>query len=117
MQDKWHEIHTQLKYKNSQELFSYRDILTHNIYGVDLNVAAVGITKLSLWLKTAHHRESLTNLDNNIKFGNSLIIREDAGYYYEDEGRNVVDVEEYNLFNKLYAQDRNISFKTQTFGF
>jgi len=50
-----------------------RDILKNNIFGVDLNEESVEITKLSLWLKTANKSKPLTNLDDNIKCGNSLI--------------------------------------------
>ncbi len=50
-----------------------KDILINNIFGVDLNIESVEITKLSLWLKTANQSKELTTLDNNIKSGNSLI--------------------------------------------
>ncbi|MFO0955007.1 MAG: TaqI-like C-terminal specificity domain-containing protein [Candidatus Saccharibacteria bacterium] len=52
---------------------TYKNILTRNIYGVDLNDESVEITKLSLWLKTAQKGKKLTTLDANIKCGNSLI--------------------------------------------
>lgn len=52
---------------------TYKNILTNNIYGVDLNEESVEITKLSLWLKSAQKGKKLNNLDNNIKCGNSLI--------------------------------------------
>jgi len=48
-------------------------ILRNNIYGVDLNRESVEIAKLSLWLRTASSKDSLVNLDKNIKCGNSLI--------------------------------------------
>ena len=48
-------------------------ILSNNIYGVDINRESGEITKLSLWLKTANRSEKLTYLEDNIKFGNSLI--------------------------------------------
>lgn len=48
-------------------------ILSHNIYGVDLNPESVEITKLALWLKTANKNDPLTSLDDNIKCGNSLV--------------------------------------------
>lgn len=55
-------------------LFNYDNhILSHNIYGVDLNAESVEITKLALWLKTANKKDPLTALDDNIKCGNSLI--------------------------------------------
>lgn len=52
---------------------SIKWILTNNLFGVDLNEESVEITKLSLWLKTAIKNKPLTDLDNNIKCGNSLI--------------------------------------------
>jgi len=62
-----------------------KHILQNNIYGVDLNEESVEITKLSLWLKTAHKDKELTALDNNIKCGNSLIDdHEYAGKQYFD---------------------------------
>lgn len=57
-----------------REIFELdRHILTKNLYGVDLNVESVEITRLSLWLKTARRDKELTALDENIKCGNSLI--------------------------------------------
>ena len=50
-----------------------RDILSNNIFGVDVNEESVEITKLSLWLKTAQKNKQLTTLDANIRVGNSLI--------------------------------------------
>jgi len=66
-----------------------REILTHNIYGVDLDAAAVEVTQLSLYLKMlenenrntlARERELFADeiallppLQDNIKCGNSLI--------------------------------------------
>jgi len=50
-----------------------KNIIVNNLYGVDLNPESVEITKLSLWLKTANRKNSLANLTDNIKQGNSLI--------------------------------------------
>ena len=50
-----------------------KHILTHNLFGVDLNAESVEITRLSLWLKTANRYQPLTALDANIRTGNSLI--------------------------------------------
>lgn len=50
-----------------------REILSDNIYGVDLNSESVEITKLSLFLKVCEKDHELPKLDNNIKCGNSLI--------------------------------------------
>ena len=95
LQQQWQEIakHININY-------SYHDILTNNIYGVDINPASVGITKLSLWLKTAHHRQPLTTLDGNIKIGNSLIDDPDiAGYYSEFEGKVIQEIIAEDLLN------------------
>ena len=69
-----------------------KQILLNNIYGVDIDVNAVEVTKLSLLLKcmegeteasitlqmSLFHERVLPTLDNNIKSGNSLI---DLDYY------------------------------------
>ena len=59
-------------------LESRKQIISENIFGVDLNEESVEITKLSLFLKIAtssgiKHGFKLPNLDMNIKCGNSLI--------------------------------------------
>ncbi len=50
-----------------------KQILQHNLYGVDLNDEAVDICRLSLWIKTAQAGKVLTSLDHNIRVGNSVI--------------------------------------------
>jgi type I restriction-modification system DNA methylase subunit len=69
-----------------------RNILTNNIYGVDIDAQAVEVTKLSLSLKVLEgessetigqnqrlfHERVLPDLSKNIKLGNSLI---EADYY------------------------------------
>lgn len=50
-----------------------QNILTNNIFGVDINRESVEITKLALWLKTANNHQELSTLDHNIRCGNSLI--------------------------------------------
>ncbi|MDR1923521.1 MAG: Eco57I restriction-modification methylase domain-containing protein, partial [Planctomycetaceae bacterium] len=49
------------------------EILTNNLFGVDINEESVEITKLALWLRTAKPNRKLNFLDENIKCGNSLI--------------------------------------------
>lgn len=60
-----------------QDLFLFEEIdiliLENNLFGVDINEEAIEIAKLSLWLKTAKRGRKLTNLNSNIKVGNSLI--------------------------------------------
>jgi N-6 DNA Methylase/TaqI-like C-terminal specificity domain len=51
----------------------FDEILTHNLFGVDLNVESVEITRLSLWLKTARRNHRLASLDETVRDGNSLI--------------------------------------------
>ncbi len=67
-----------------------RSILTNNLYGVDVNEEPVEITKLSLWLKTANKKKPLTNLDDNIKCGDSVIddpevAEEGKAFKWEEE--------------------------------
>lgn len=51
----------------------FDEIVTHNLYGVDLNAESAEITRLSLWLKTARRDHRLQNLENTIRVGDSLI--------------------------------------------
>ncbi|WP_026608062.1 Eco57I restriction-modification methylase domain-containing protein [Methylocapsa acidiphila] len=62
-----------------EELFEFkaddeiRQILSKNIFGVDINAASVEIARLALWLHTAKSDQPLSNLDTNIVEGNSLV--------------------------------------------
>lgn len=58
-----------------------RSILSHNIYGVDINPESVEITKLALWLHTAAPGKPLCSLDHNIRCGNSLVGPDFAEFY------------------------------------
>ncbi|WP_438727945.1 Eco57I restriction-modification methylase domain-containing protein [Parasphingorhabdus sp. DH2-15] len=60
------------------------EILTNNLFGVDVNSESVEIAKLSLWIKTARRGKVLDSLDENIKVGDSLI--EDASFAYRQHG-------------------------------
>jgi hypothetical protein len=51
----------------------YDEIVTRNLYGVDINAESVEITRLALWLKTARNKHRLQNLEATIKAGDSLI--------------------------------------------
>ena len=51
----------------------YDEILSKNLYGVDLNVKSAEIARLALWLKTARRQHRLAKLDRTIRDGNSLI--------------------------------------------
>jgi hypothetical protein len=50
-----------------------RDVLSHCIYGVDLNDMAVELAKVSLWINAASRGKPLNFLDHRIKQGNSLV--------------------------------------------
>ena len=49
------------------------EIITGNLFGVDVNAESVEITKLALWLQTARRDRALESLDGNILHGNSLV--------------------------------------------
>lgn len=57
---------------------AFDEIVTRNLFGVDLNLESVEITRLSLWLKTARRDHRLQNLEATIRVGDSLI--EDAAF-------------------------------------
>lgn len=50
-----------------------RDVVSHCIYGVDINPLAVELCKVALWLETLDPGRPLGFLDHRIKCGNSLI--------------------------------------------
>ncbi|HOQ77716.1 MAG TPA: N-6 DNA methylase [Candidatus Cloacimonas sp.] len=50
-----------------------RDVISHCIYGVDLNPLAVELCKISLWMDALEPGKPLTFLDHHIKCGNSLL--------------------------------------------
>lgn len=60
------------------------EILTNNLFGVDVNRESVEIAKLSLWIKTARRGKVLDSLDSNIRVGDSLI--EDSSFAYRSQG-------------------------------
>ncbi len=60
------------------------EILTNNLFGVDVNAESIEIAKLSLWVKTARRGKRLDSLDDNLKVGDSLI--EDSNYAYLAHG-------------------------------
>ncbi|PSG99094.1 MAG: hypothetical protein BRC29_03130 [Nanohaloarchaea archaeon SW_7_43_1] len=50
-----------------------RQVVSHCIYGVDINPLAVELGKLSLWIETMAEGKPLSFLDHHLKVGNSLI--------------------------------------------
>ncbi|HEY8596261.1 MAG TPA: DNA methyltransferase [Devosiaceae bacterium] len=58
------------------------EILTNNLFGVDVNVESIELAKLSLWIKTARRGKVLDSLSGNLRVGDSLI--EDSNFAYLD---------------------------------
>jgi adenine-specific DNA-methyltransferase len=89
-------------------IWEKRNILTNNIYGVDIDSQAVEVTKLSLLLKMMEDETEesamklgisneglLPNLSNNIKCGNSLI----GSDFYEQQDLGLFDSEQMRKVN------------------
>ncbi|MCH7524533.1 MAG: N-6 DNA methylase [Bacteroidetes bacterium] len=72
-----------------------KSILENNLFGVDINEESVEIAQLSLWLRTAQKGRKLSNLNNNIKCGNSLIddpeIAGDKAFDWNTEFKDIMD--------------------------
>jgi len=64
-----------------------REIVSHCIYGVDLNELAVELAKVGLWLTTISKDKPLSFLDHRLKQGNSLIGAKitDLAWYHEGD--------------------------------
>lgn len=50
-----------------------RDVITHCVYGVDINPMSVELCKVSLWMEAMEPGKPLGFLDHHIKCGNSLL--------------------------------------------
>lgn len=80
-----------------EDLGSYSkkvDIVTENIFGVDLDEKAVEIAQLNLLLRIAEKRKRLPTLQQNIKNGNSLIddqnIAGDKAFKWDEEFADIM---------------------------
>lgn len=73
------------------------EILTNNLFGVDVNAESIEIAKLSLWVKTARRGKPLDSLDANLKVGDSLI--EDSNFAYLAHGFTWT-----NAFPQVFAE-------------
>jgi hypothetical protein len=73
-----------------------RDVVSHCIYGVDLNELAVELAKVGLWLTTISRDKPLSFLDHRLKQGNSLIgVNLSSLRYYpgsEPKGKGQVEL-------------------------
>lgn len=74
------------------------EILTRNIFGVDLDPQAVEIARLNLLIRALATRDLLPSLENNIRCGNSLIFGQDK----ELEASLGRDYRNYKPFNWEY---------------
>ncbi|MGA2032923.1 MAG: TaqI-like C-terminal specificity domain-containing protein [Thermoguttaceae bacterium] len=57
---------------NAQAYYKRR-VVERCLYGVDLNLLAVELAKLSLWLHTVSKDKALSFLDHHLRYGNSLV--------------------------------------------
>jgi hypothetical protein len=57
----------------SEHQRALRDVVTHCLYGVDINEMAVELCKVSLWLEALVPGKPLAFLDQRIRCGNSLL--------------------------------------------
>ena len=98
-----------------------KNIVSNNLYGVDLNSESVEITKLGLWLKTASKNDSLAVLENNIKTGNSLIddkkVAGEKTFVWEKEFTTILKNNGFDIIvgNPPYIRPHNIEDKDKVF--
>lgn len=52
---------------------AFRDVVSHCLYGVDLNPMAVELAKVAIWLECHVPGQPLTFLDHHLKQGNALL--------------------------------------------
>ncbi len=86
-----------------------RSILSHNLYGVDINPESVEITKLALWLHTAAPGKPLCALDRNIRCGNSLVASDfyaprQLDLFSEDEKERVNAFDWAEAFPEVFSR-------------
>ncbi|MFU8894445.1 MAG: Eco57I restriction-modification methylase domain-containing protein [Luteolibacter sp.] len=86
-----------------------RSILSHNIYGVDINPESVEITKLALWLHTAAPGKPLCSLDDNIQCGNSL-VGPDFDAFYQQRHSTLFAAADPNERERINAFDWHTAF-------
>lgn len=100
-------------------LYERQRILRNNIYGVDIDLQAVEVTRFSLWLKTleglssadindyikTYKMAALPRLDNNVKQGNSLVDKK-----YTKIDPSILTNE--SKFNRILPFDWRAAFPT-----
>ena len=89
---------------NSHTMYwAKRKIISHCIYGVDINDLAVELAKMALWFKIFDQKKTLNFLKHNIKQGNSLI-----GAFLDDLNDHIsVKQDRGNKFDK-FKENLNI---------
>lgn len=97
-----------------------KEVLEHNLYGVDINEEAVEIAKLSLWLRTVEVGRPLTRLANKLKVGNSLIDDKNVvnnAFEWEKEFPEVFAQGGFDVVigNPPYINARNMQQKDRSF--
>jgi type I restriction-modification system DNA methylase subunit len=119
----------ELKPGQQPEIFDLdKQILTNNIFGVDINQASVEITQLSLWLKTADRTKELTTLDQNIQCGNSVIsdpiFAKDLAFNWTERFQKIFQEGGFDIIignppyvsaNNMSLTDRNYFNKSSSF--
>lgn len=101
--------------KKLQDWVIRKNIVRKNLFGVDLNNESVEITKLGLWLKTATKRDTLADLENNIKCGNSLIADEniagDKAFIWDIEFKTIIESGGFDIIlgNPPYVKAGNLT--------
>lgn len=100
------------------ELFEFkadhevREILSKNIFGVDINPSSIEIARLAIWLHTARADQPLSSLDQNIVVGNSLVGPEVFDFKKDlltatDEKKESLNAFEYeSRFPAVFADNR-----------
>lgn len=77
------------------------ELMTHTIFGVDLDPKAVEIAQLNLLLKLAEKRQRLPTLQENIKCGNSLIddpnIVGDHAFDWNTQFRDIIENDNFDI--------------------
>lgn len=92
-----------------EEDVAIAEILSRNIYGVDINSASVEIAKLALWLHTARGNRPLSTLDEHIVEGNSLIgleFFEGLAPYSAEERERINAFDWGGAFPEVFARGR-----------
>ena len=101
-----------------------RDIISHCIYGVDLNPLAVDLCKLALWLEGHWAGKPLSFLDHRIRCGNSLVgvlepevlaegIPDDAFTPVTGDDKKVAAVFRKRNKEERTSKQRGLSFETE----